>query len=901
MAKLLPIMFAVSAVAQTEFSTANWLGEFASGSGVLESIYPRTESSFTFTPTDYFPLRNASGNYHTGDISVRWRLSGEADWIDVDSALSRSINPINTQAQGVLLHSNFDNVWPDVAKYLSITRDWKVVDGDLVMSVTVRNTNSSTIELGGFGFPIEMNNIFWGRTAEEVTAKCVLVDPYPGLDAGYAQVTRLTGTGPNMVITPYGGKASRFEAWRQLSEDISQPTGYQSQTFEGVQAWQTLSLGYAQREWSAADPWNTATSQLLRPKQAVTFALRFSVAPQVFDIESTVSAAGIPVAVGVPGYILPSDLTGRLFLKYTENVKSISTTPSDALSFTPLKAQTSSYQAYAVASTNATSGRVRATVSYADGTVQSIHYVVTNDGPTVAVKHADFLFNQQWYNDTSDPFQRAPSVISYDNEARSLVLQEPRVWIAGLSDDAGSGPFEAAALTSSIYPNAEYIMQLELMAQETVWGWLQDKNDTDYNTLFGVKRSLFFYDTLALPMYPYSNNFNWNQGSWNRHDAYQVWRAYNYVHVSALYWSLYRADRSSPGVLNLQEPTWYLNQSYNTAVEITKQYANGTMITAFSDVGLMCESFWVQLLGDLLAEKMTVEHDTLQFAMQARQKHWASLAEPFGSEQAWDSTGQEGVYAWSRYFGDNATMTKALNSIRGYMPTVPHWGYNGNARRYWDFTTAGKISQIERQIHHYGSALNAIPMLDSYMHNSFPSSPSAIYDLRVGYGGHMAPLSNHNFDGFASVAFHSYPDLLKWDPYSGDYGLGWLGLITQAVTILVQSTEFGWISMGGNWEVHGDSIVVKPRDVVRRRIYVAEMGLSLEVDAGQITQFVYNTASKRVTVDLDTVDGLTTSNNTMVYKSTLGKAITMETKGMPKARGGYVVPLPITLSFTLQY
>ena len=55
----------------------------------------------------------------------------------------------------------------------------------------------------------------------------------------------------------------------------------------------------------------------------------------------------------------------------------------------------------------------------------------------------------------------------------------------------------------------------------------------------------------------------------------------------------------------------------------------------------------------------------------------------FGSEMAWDSTGQEGVFAWSKYFNDTTTALNSLNSILAYQPTVAHWGYNGNARRYW--------------------------------------------------------------------------------------------------------------------------------------------------------------------------------------------------------------------------
>ena len=59
---------------------------------------------------------------------------------------------------------------------------------------------------------------------------------------------------------------------------------------------------------------------------------------------------------------------------------------------------------------------------------------------------------------------------------------------------------------------------------------------------------------------------------------------------------------------------------------------------------------------------------------------------------AWDSTGQEGVYAWATYFNDSTTADNALNSILAYQPVVAHWGYNGNARRYWDNIYGGKVS-----------------------------------------------------------------------------------------------------------------------------------------------------------------------------------------------------------------
>jgi hypothetical protein len=68
--------------------------------------------------------------------------------------------------------------------------------------------------------------------------------------------------------------------------------------------------------------------------------------------------------------------------------------------------------------------------------------------------------------------------------------------------------------------------------------------------------------------------------------------------------------------------------------------------------------------------------------MRERSDRWKREAYPFGSEMAWDATGQEEVYAWCDYFGYDDKARVSLSSIIGYMPTVPHWGYNGNARRY---------------------------------------------------------------------------------------------------------------------------------------------------------------------------------------------------------------------------
>jgi hypothetical protein len=208
---------------------------------------------------------------------------------------------------------------------------------------------------------------------------------------------------------------------------------------------------------------------------------------------------------------------------------------------------------------------------------------------------------------------------------------------------------------------------------------------------------------------------------------------------------------------------------------------------------------------------------------------------------AWDSTGQEEVYAWCRYFGYADKAEVSLNSILGYMPTIPHWGYNGNARRYWDFLYGGKLRRIERQLHHYGSGLNAIPVLTEYRDH-----PSDFYLLRVGYGGLMGALSNIDREGFASAAFHSFPSSLAWDAYTGDYGPNFFGHAVNTAVYVVDHPEFGWLAFGGNLRIDQDKVRVTPLDSFRQRAYIAPFGLWLTLDAGKFSILEIDTAQRAV-------------------------------------------------------
>ncbi|CUA71168.1 Cytochrome c oxidase subunit 1 [Rhizoctonia solani] len=856
-------------------------------SQVLASFKPSSSAAFDFAPYDKLSQRQYNGNYHTGDVALRVRQVGASAWISGDSAAARKAVTALSVSGNVLASADLTPTLPtSITSLLTVTRSWvRSSTGVLGLRFTLRNEASTAVEVGSLEFPIAFNSIFTDRTAADTNTKCSLIDPYIGQDAGYVRVTPLTGTGPVLLVTPSGTSKTGLEAWRFLTEP-GDSTGntpyYQSQTFEGYYSWQVHSKAYAEGEWKSVPggPWNPASSVTIEPGATKEYALDFLVADGVRTIDDRLSQADRPVAYGIPGYIIPSDTPAKLFLKHTSAVQSLSVSPSGALTWAANSEGENGWTGYTI--TPQSWGRSRLTIQYADGLVQTVHYHVTHGAVQTVSELGNFLTTKQWYEDSSDPFGRSPSIITYDREVNAPVLQDARVWISGLSDEGGVGGWLAAAMKNAFLPVASEVAKLERFVSETVWGDLQYSSGSN---IYGVKKSVFFYEPAKLPNYQYNSSVYW--GNWQvQTNSDALDRAYDYVHVTALYWSLYRAARNYPSLATKKTWQYYISQAFNTVLFAT----NGRV--GYADVGLMGETVFLYLLDDLKREGLTANATALESRMKTRADRWSTEPYPFGSEMAWDSTGQEGVYAWARYFNYGTTATNTINSILGYMPTVPHWGWNGNARRYWDMIYGAKLQRIERQIHHYGSGLNALPLIAEFM-----SHPTDFYLLQVGFGGLSGPLSNIDQEGFASAAFHSFPDTLKWDGYSGDYGPNLLGHALNTGTFLINHPNFGWQAFGGAvTSATSTSVAFSPRDTLRRRIYVAPLGALFTLDAGAFDSVQYAISDKSVTLSIiSSVGGSSTSatNGRLLVSqpATVSGVGTLTPTGTySRDAGAYVIP-----------
>ena len=69
----------------------------------------------------------------------------------------------------------------------------------------------------------------------------------------------------------------------------------------------------------------------LAPGESKTYGLRFLLSDSIRNIEKTLAENGRPVAVGVPGYVVPQNIDARLFLKYPKSVESMKVEPAESL------------------------------------------------------------------------------------------------------------------------------------------------------------------------------------------------------------------------------------------------------------------------------------------------------------------------------------------------------------------------------------------------------------------------------------------------------------------------------------------------------------------------------------------------------------------------------------------
>ena len=157
----------------------------------------------------------------------------------------------------------------------------------------------------------------------------------------------------------------------------------------------------------------------------------------------------------------------------------------------------------------------------------------------------------------------------------------------------------------------------------------------------------------------------------------------------------------------------------------------------------------------------------------------------------------------------------------------------------------------------------------------------------------MGALTDIDQEGFAAAAFHSFPDMLKPDPLSGDYGPNFFGHAWNTGTYLVHHQQLGWLAFGGNVEEHGAMIKVTPLDSARARVYIAPLGLWLTLDAGKFQSVEVNRGTRLVRLTLAAATQFSPEARLHIEQPTQVKNVGKyhPSQAYKLERDAYVVPL----------
>lgn len=184
---------------------------------------------------------------------------------------------------------------------------------------------------------------------------------------------------------------------------------------------------------------------------------------------------------------------------------------------------------------------------------------------------------------------------------------------------------------------------------------------------------------------------------------------------------------------------------------------------------------------------------------------------------------------------------------------------------------------------------------------AFRDDPTDTYLLRTGYAGSTGPLANINQDGFPSAAFHSWPETLKWDGITGDYGGGFLGMTLNSGTYVADDEQLGVVAFGGVLTNDGGAVTVQPKDAVRKRIFIGPLSVLITVDVGVIDEFSYTAADGSVSVTLSQLEGAPTASQAAIWvESTSGETWSVDADGATEGRGGTLLPLASGATTTFQ-
>lgn len=722
-------------------------------------------------------------------------------------------------------------------------------DGALLWDCELTNTTDQILEIGELGFPLMVNDdqgeyYVDPRTGlpfppDETEAPlrdpadsfAVIEDQYPriqklyhekkviahhyiGGHSSYVLMERPLGDTPFLLLHAVEGGA--FECvYRDDSSFGKNVYWWDGPNILAVHSWATKNL----RGWEK-NPWiNGHTSLVLKPGEKWSCQLRFVFVENYDAVREELYQAGNLGIRILPSMVVQENDDVYVELKTKSDLDTIDYL-SDNIT---LKEKKRVGDKTLLTLSFRERGQKSLKLHYA-GRWTGIYFFCVGDIGQLLKIRSQFIVDRQFYENPEDPYHRNHMFLPFDHRTGSTFRDADEVSEVGGSD-AEFGFSEPLFLAEKnvYYPSRREVDALETYIHDCLFRYIQDPET------YAVRASLYW--KLRYPSSPWSH--------WTAERAEATYRAYNYAHVMNIYYAMYRIGKRY-GLLTRRTAEDYLRMACHTALCMFRTEPWG-------HVGVMGGSGALSVLDDLARQGLQEEHGRLLGEIRKCNEVFLADPYPYASEYPADTTAQEQVYFFTRYFGDTAKNRKTVQVIKALRGgNQPVWFQCGNDNK-GDLTCW------------YTESTNGWALLQAFEDDGQTDT------FIKGYSGLMSVAVDLLADGMCFAHFISTPGIFDFTPpRTLDGGIAQFGFLKAAKSWVIQDDSFGLIGCGCRVESSEAGTVVHLRDGLRKRLRFVAQKINIEVSRGELDRVVMSSSGNSIELHMsDSTELVTTAELVM--------------------------------------
>ena len=801
--------------------------------------------------------------------------------------------------------------------------DMETEDGSMLWTITLTNKSEEYLEFGDVGLPMPWNNKY--TSVNSVYNQRVTAHTFAGADSGYAYAIRCSGEGNYILFTPVVESGARIEYvdnWIGSNNGVTDNRSgslFSNWTADGG-GWQPgLSVYYIHSKdirKTGRSYFEDATSLILAPGESQTYQFKFSavragdntaqesaesannasdsIEERENNMRSILYNNGMVDAIAVPGFQTALNMATKLDLHYDPSKIEITSVDIQCVHENdPYGEENIPYQKDGMVNNDRTG---RGLHDGNEGYTESVKFVeqklvdgeyhhiydlcfacIGNNSVRVEYKlkvgdewvskftqfefnvltelddatdtHAEFMVET---TQDTDPESATYGIFSDWYFASGLDTNQTNHW----GDDWSHDNINFIAMKNYLDPDPDQVKAIETYLIDFMWENYMAYTQETY-TVANYLRNSGIYGTSSAP----------------------YTRTYSEMMEATGFFNMYRIVKAYPDLIEYRQPaTWYLEKAYGIYIN---RVGAGT-------IGFYGEQQVPDMIEALYAEGMTEEGDELKetFAYYKALYCTVYATYPYGSEFAYDNTGEEGAFAAAqallKYYPDadftaNAenAMSLANHKTRAMRGIQPTW------YQYADPVFIGGESWWNFQ---YTASL-AGSIMDDYMrYQETEDGDSTAWAARVNYA---AKLSNFNAINMGQIS-DTYVGNVSWryNMYKGGYGAmnvndggtrvmnnGWqdfsgeadegvYGSLLRISADVVNDPIFGLYGYGATVTSENGVYTIVPTDGYGKRINVLDEKIYVETTQDTITKAEIAADGSSITL---TLQGYTANAHTSTF------------------------------------